>query len=174
MKKSVLILLVVYLFTGAAFGQVDLDKLDVGSILGKVMKVERGFAPKFYLGNKQIDKVAKVGEIIGIKGIDQANKLFKTFKTGRTVYRVAAYTSSALSIYAGARALGDAAKGDYQGALTAGLTTFGTGLIIKLLTKKASYKAVDMFNGVVRKTIKDIISIAPSSNGIGAGVFVKL
>lgn len=50
----------------------------------------------------------------------------------------------------------------------------GTGLIIKFLTKGASYKAVDIFNGIAVKKIKDIFSIGPASNIAGVGLYVKL
>ena len=49
-----------------------------------------------------------------------------------------------------------------------------TGVVTKILTKKASYKAVDIFNGIVRKKIQDIFSIQPASSTLGIGVYVKL
>jgi hypothetical protein len=43
-----------------------------------------------------------------------------------------------------------------------------------LLTKAAAYKAVDIFNGVVRKKIGDILSVKPAESSLGVGLFVKL
>ena len=101
--------------------------------------------------------------------------MFNTFKTGRTIYRVATYAGSAIAIYSAVKAIDKAAiKADYQKPLIGALTTVGAGLITKFLTKAASYKAVDIFNGIVRKKIKDILSVAPASNTMGMGVYVKL
>jgi hypothetical protein len=58
--------------------------------------------------------------------------------------------------------------------LVPALTTLVTGVVTKLLTKKASYKAVDIFNGVVKKKVKDIFNIGASSQGVGVGIYVKL
>jgi hypothetical protein len=55
-----------------------------------------------------------------------------------------------------------------------GVSTVATGLIVKFLTKGAAYKAVDIFNGIVRKKIKDILSVAPASQTMGVGLYVKL
>ena len=77
---------------------------------------------------------------------------------------------SAIGLYGTIRALDkSAATKDYQGAITAGLITAATGLVTKLLTKAAAYKAVDVFNGAVTKKIKDIFSIQPASSTIGMG-----
>ena len=54
------------------------------------------------------------------------------------------------------------------------LTSIATGVITKIVTKKASYKAVDIFNGVARKTLKDILSVGPASSNYGVGVYVQL
>jgi hypothetical protein len=61
-----------------------------------------------------------------------------------------------------------------KNALASGLVSIGTGLIVKFLTKNASYKAVDIFNGIAARKIKDIFSIAPASNTMGIGLYVKL
>ncbi len=53
--------------------------------------------------------------------------------------------------------------------LIAVVSTAATGLIVKFLTKAASYKAVDVFNGVVKNKIKEILSVAPASNTMGVG-----
>lgn len=157
---------------------VDLGKfgeLDVNDILGKVMNVKRGFAPKFSLGNLSIPKIAKVAEILGVKKNNQVNKLFSTFKTGRTVYKIASYAGGALAVYGVARKIGDSlTKTSTKTAITSGLVTIGSGLIVKFLTKAASYKAVDIFNGIAVRKIKDIFSIKPASNTAGLGLYVKL
>ena len=63
---------------------------------------------------------------------------------------------------------------DYNTALYSGIGAVGTGLVIKFLTKGASYKAVDIFNGIAVKKIRDIFSIAPASNTAGIDLYVKL
>ena len=63
---------------------------------------------------------------------------------------------------------------DYKTALISGIGTISSGLIVKFLTKGASYKAVDLFNGIAIKKIKEIFSIAPASNNVGIGLYVKL
>jgi hypothetical protein len=175
MKKIIAIVICICFFT-ASKAQIDLDKIiNLDQILGKVLNVQKGFAPKFSLGNTPFKKISKVAEIIGLKNNMQANKLFNTFKTGRTIYKIAAYAGSAIALYGTIKAIDKAAvKKDYQTALASGLSTIGAGLITKFLTKAASYKAVDVFNGIIKKKIKDIISIAPASNTIGMGLYVKL
>ena len=82
---------------------------------------------------------------------------------------------TAISIYGSIKAIDKATrKQDYQQALIGGLSTIGAGLITKFLTKAAAYKAVDVFNGVVRKKIGDILSVKPAESTLGVGVFVKL
>ena len=73
------------LFAEKSFAQVDLNNLDLKDIIGKVMHVEKGFAPKFSLGRTPIQKVSKVAEILGLKQNEDVNKLFKTFKTGTVI-----------------------------------------------------------------------------------------
>ena len=58
--------------------------------------------------------------------------------------------------------------------LIAVVSTAATGLIVKFLIKAATYKAVDVFNAVVKNKIKDILSVAPASNTTGVGLYVKL
>ena len=36
------------------------------------------------------------------------------------------------------------------------------------------FKAVDIFNGIAARKIKDIFSIKPASNNMGIGLYVKL
>ncbi len=178
MKSYVLILVILCLglmVSNRTTAQIDLNNIDLGDIIGKVMNVKRGFAPKFSLGNISIPKVAKVAEVLGLKRNEQVNRLFNTFKTGRTVYKVASYAGGALAIYGVVKKIGDdSTTSGYKAALTSGLVTIGSGLIVKFLTKAASYKAVDIFNGIAARKIRDIFSIAPASNNLGLGVYVKL
>ncbi|MEO7800723.1 MAG: hypothetical protein ABIR81_01920 [Ginsengibacter sp.] len=153
----------------------NLGELDVKDIFSKVMNVKKGFAPKFALGNLSIPKISKVAEVLGVKKNNQVNKLFSTFKTGRTVYKVASYAGGALAVYGVARKIGDSlTKASTKTAITSGLVTIGSGLIVKFLTKAASYKAVDVFNGIAVRKIKDIFSVKPASNTAGVGLYVKL
>jgi hypothetical protein len=163
------------LFAEKSSAQIDLNNLDLKDIIGKVMHVEKGFAPKFSLGRTPIQKISKVAEILGLKQNDDVNKLFKTFRTGRIIYKAAAYTGAAVAVYSLVRKTEKSVKAqDYNGALYSGIGAIGSGLIVKFLTKGASYKAVDIFNGIAVKKIKDIFSIAPASNTAGVGLYVKL
>ena len=175
-KLMAFALLVTSLFYGQkSYAQIDLNHVDIQDIIGKVMHVEKGFAPKFSLGKTPIDQISKVAEILGLKKNEEVNRLFKTFKTGRIVYKVAAYTGSAIVVYGLVRKLDNSLKSqDYNAALYSGIGAIGSGLVVKFLTKGASYKAVDIFNGIAVKTIKDIFSIAPASNTAGIGLYVKL
>ena len=182
MKKILTLVLMVVAFSKIVSAQIDIDKIldpskiiNINDIIGKVLTVKKGFAPKFSLGNLQVPKIAKVAEIFNVKGSSQALKLFNTFKTGRTVYRVLAFAGTAVSVYGSIKAIDKAArKEDYQKAFIGGLSSIGAGLITKFLTKAAAYKAVDVFNGVVRKKIGDILSVRPAESSLGVGLFVKL
>ncbi len=175
MKKIIVLIVIICSTAGNAMAQIDLNNLSLDKILGKVLNVQRGFAPKFSLGKISIPKVAKVAEIIGLKKSNQAVKLFNTFKTGRTVYKVAAYAGSAIAAYSAIKAMDKAAiKEDYQKPLIGALSSIASGLIVKFLTKGASYKAVDIFNGIAKRKIQDIFSVAPASSTLGMGVYVKL
>ncbi len=177
MRKAALLLFMMagLFFAQKTSAQIDLSHINLQDIIGKVMHVEKGFAPKFSLGKTPIDKISKVAEILGLKKNEEVNRLFKTFKTGRTIYKVAAYTGGAVAAYSVARKLGKAAKSnDYNAALYSGIGTVASGLAVKFLTKGASYQAVDIFNGIAAKKIKDIFSIAPASNTAGIGLYVKL
>ena len=174
-RLVVLFLFSALLFGSKSFAQIDLNNLDLKDLIGKVVHVQKGFAPKFSLGKTPIEKIAKVQEILGLKQNVEVNRLFKTFKTGRTIYKVAAYAGGAIAIYSLARKLDNSVKSnDYNGALYSGISAIGTGLVIKFLTKGASYKAVDIFNGIAVKKIRDIFSIGPASNTAGVGLYVKL
>lgn len=176
MKKHILIIAILFLgISKQSSAQIDLENLDLNDILGKVMKVEHGFSPKFFLGNLKIPKIPKVAEILGMKKNPEVNKLFNTFRTGRTIFQITSYAGSAVALYGVIKAAGDSAsRKNYKGALIGGLTSAATGIIIKLLTKAAAYKAVDIFNGIAARKIKDIFSVAPASNTVGLGLYVKL
>lgn len=175
MKKLILFCFIVCVAQAKTNAQIDLNNLNLNSILGKVLTVKRGFAPKFTLGKINIPKVAKVAEIIGLKKSTDAIKLFNTFKTGRTIYKIASYAGGAIAAYSAIKAIDKSTlKEEYQKPLTAALGSVASGLIVKFLTKGASYKAVDVFNGMAKKKLKDILSIAPASSTMGMGVYVKL
>jgi hypothetical protein len=178
MKKFILVSII---FLSAIFvskqssAQIDLENLDLKDIIGRVMNVQRGFAPKFSLGNIRIPKIPKVAEILGLKRNDQVNKLFNTFRTGRTIFQITSYAGSAVALYGVIKAAGDSAsRANYKGALIGGLSSALTGVVVKLLTKAAAYKAVDIFNGIAARKIRDIFSIQPASNTMGIGLYVKL
>lgn len=177
MKKHILIIAILFVgITKQSSAQIDLENLDLNDIIGRVMKVERGFSPEFFLGNIKIPKIAKVAEILGMKRNPDVNKLFNTFRTGRTIFQITSYAGSAVALYGVVKkAAGDSAsRANYKGALIGGLTSVATGVLVKLLTKGAAYKAVDIFNGIASRKIRDIFSIAPASNTMGIGLYVKL
>lgn len=176
MKKYFVFFIAFTIVTGGNLkAQIDLDHIDLQDLIGKVMKVQKGFAPRFFIGETPINKISKVADILGMKRNDQVNKLFRTFRTGRTVYKVAAYTGGAILVYGIARKLNNAAKSsDYNAALYSGLGTVASGLAVKFLTKGASYQAVDIFNGIASRTIKSIFSIGPASDVVGIGLYVSL
>ena len=68
MKKFLpLLLLFVFSILNKSFAQVDLSNIDLRDIIGKVMHVEKGFAPQFKLGKTPVAKIEKVAEILGLK-----------------------------------------------------------------------------------------------------------
>ncbi|MEO8720200.1 MAG: hypothetical protein ABI297_04355 [Ginsengibacter sp.] len=175
MPTILLFALTALLFAETSSAQVDLNNLDLKDLIGKVMHVQKGFAPQFTLGRTPVDKISKVAEILGLKQNEDINRLFKTFKTGRTIYKVAAYTGGAIAVYSLVRRTEKTVRSqDYNAALYSGISAIGSGLIVKFLTKGASYKAVDIFNGIAVRKIKDIFSIAPASSTAGIGLYVKL
>ena len=175
MKKLILLSFILFFTTAKITAQIDLTNISLDKIFGKVLNVQRGFAPKFSLGNTPIKKIEKVAEILGLKKNEQIDRLFNTFKTGRTIYKIAAYAGGAIAAYGAIKAIDKSAvQKDYKGALISGLSTIGTGLLVKFLTKGASYKAADIFNGIIKKKIKGIIGIGPASSTIGMGLYVKL
>lgn len=177
MKKHLVALAILFLgVCRQSSAQIDLENLDLKALIGRVMKVEKGFSPKFFLGNLKIPKIPKVAEILGMKKNPQVDKLFNTFRTGRTIFQLTSYAGSAVALYGVVKkATGDSAsRENYKGTLIGGLTSIATGVLVKLLTKKAAYKAVDIFNGIAARKIRDIFSIAPASNTMGIGLYVKL
>lgn len=176
MKTHILIFAILLLgLSKRSSAQIDLENLDLKSLIGKVMNVEHGFSPKFSLGNLRIPKIPKVAEILGLKKSPQVNKLFNTFRTGRTIFQLTSYAGSAVALYGVIKSAGDSAsRTNYKGALVGGLTSLATGVLVKLLTKGAAYKAVDIFNGIAARKIRDIFSIKPASNSMGIGLYVKL
>lgn len=178
MKKYLLasIILLFSIFASKqSSAQIDLNHLNLNDIIGKVMNVQHGFAPKFSLGNIQIPKIHKVAEILGMKKNSEVNRLFSTFNTGRTIYKIVANGGALVAIYGLVKKASNSANtGNYNSLLVGGLTSIGSGLIVKFLTKGAAYKAVDIFNGIAIRKIKDIFSIKPASNTAGIGLYVKL
>jgi hypothetical protein len=194
MKKTILpaivTLLLIFGSTGA-FAQIKIGDLpiDIDALLGKVkvLKVKKGFSPKFLLGVVQLNKVGLFGEnlkgvkvlgdVFSRKNIAQVTKLYKTYKTGLVVFKVLAAAGTAVTTYSAIRGLTDDQKfddGTVKKMLYPALGSIATGVLTKVLTKKASYKAVDIFNGIARKKLEDIFSIQPASSTLGLGVYVKL
>ena len=66
-RLVVLFLFSALLFGSKSFAQIDLNNLDLKDLIGKVVHVQKGFAPKFSLGKTPIEKIAKVQEILGLK-----------------------------------------------------------------------------------------------------------
>ena len=72
-KLRTLVLLLSLFFVKNSYGQIDLNKLDLRDLIGKVVHVEKGFAPKFYLGKTPIEQINKVAEILGLKKNEEVN-----------------------------------------------------------------------------------------------------
>ena len=75
MKKIVVVCFIFCVAAGNASAQIDFESLNLDKILGKVLNVQRGFAPKFALGKISIPKIVKVAEIIGLKKSEKAKHL---------------------------------------------------------------------------------------------------
>ena len=193
MKKTLhaFILICSVCIAGNVSAQVKLEDIpfDLSKILGqqKILTVKKGFNPVFNLGNFQVNKVGILGEklkgveilgeIFNSKRAADIKKLYKTYKTGLVVFKVLSAAGTAVAAYSAVRGATSETKFQSQtvkGMLYPALTSIATGVITKIITKKASYKAVDIFNGVVQKSIKDIFSIAPASSSMGVGVYVNL
>ena len=174
MRKAGLFFILVLSISLPGYAQIDLDQIDLHDLIGKVLKVEKGFEPKFYLGNTPVQKIEKVAEILGLKKNEDVNRLFRTYRTGRTVYKVAAIGGGAIAAWGVVRKLSSNTPQNWEGALYSGLGAAGAGVIIKLLTRKAAYEAVDLFNQTAIRKVIDIFSMAPASQGAGIALIVKL
>ena len=196
MRKVSKLLVLMILFAGyvkPAQAQVTLEdilgQLDIGSLIGngQLIKIEKGFSPVFYLGDKQINTIGLFGEklkgieilgsILDKKGGSRIMGMYRTYKTGLVVYKILSSAGTAVTLIGTVKGLTDDQNfndATVRKMLYPALTSVATGIITKLITKKASYKAVDIFNGVARKTLKDILSVGPSSSGYGVGVYVQL
>ena len=192
MKKILIIL-----FFGGFVGINSTEaQIKVEDVLGKInellskkelLTVKKGFSPVFNLGKFQINKVGLLGEklkgievlgnIFNSKGVQDVTKLYKTYKTGLVVYKILAGAGTVITTYSTIRGLAGTEKfynKTVRQLLTPAITSIVTGVVTKILTKKASYKAVDIFNGVVKKKVKDIFGIGAASQGVGMAVYVKL
>ena len=190
-KIFTVFLMMMLLSTLPTVAQIKIGDLtiNIDELLGKVkvLKVKKGFSPRFSLGDVQLNKIGLFGEnlkgvkllgdVFSKKNIDQVTKLYKTYKTGLVVFKVLAAAGTAVSAYSTIRGFTDDQKfndATVKGMLYPALGSIATGVVTKILTKKASYKAVDIFNGIARKKIEDIFSIQPASSTLGLGVYVKL
>lgn len=194
MKKLIQQFALITVLTIASFGtnaQIKIGDInvDLDQILGKVkvLKVQKGFSPKFFLGDLQLNKVGILGEklkgvevlgqVFNKKNIDQVTRLYKTYKTGLIIFKILGAAGTAVTVYSTVRGVTNSDKFDdatVKQTLYPALASLATGVITKVLTKKASYKAVDIFNGIAKKKVKDIFSIQPASSNLGVGLYVKL
>ncbi len=190
MIKLCLLLWILAMSSMPAAAQIKLEDIpfNLDDILGKskLLKVKKGFNPVFSLGNYQINKVGVLGEklkgvgilgdILQKKGIGDVMKFYKTYKTGLVVYKILAAGGTLVTTYSAVRGLADDKfdSKDVKRLIFPALGSVATGVLTKILTKAASYKAVDIFNGVVRKKVKDILSVQPASSTLGVGLYVKL
>ncbi len=167
----------------------DLQNIDLNNILGnvKLLKVQKGFNPVFTIGNYQINTVGILGEklkgvgilgdILEKKNVDKIMGMYKTYKTGLVVFKILGAAGTAVAVVGTVKGITDEqnfSDATVKKMLYPALASVATGVITKLLTKAASYKAVDIFNGVARKTLKDILSVRPASETIGVGLYVQL
>ncbi len=168
MKKVIILFLIVLSINNRVFSQeIDFENFDLRQLMGKVLAVKKGYSPKFFIGKSQIPKLDVVAEILGSKRNPEINRLFKTFKTGRTIYKVATYTGTAVAVYGVVKntinsnkdSISNSAKDAAMTAVYSGAGTILSGVVVKLLTKGASYKAVDLFGGVIRKNLGDVLGI---------------
>ena len=193
LKRFLLCLLVVMNMTAtttqAQIKLEDLKNLKLDQILGnaKLLSVQKGFSPVFKLGNYQINTVGLLGEklkgvnilgdIFDSKNVNKIMGMYKTYKTGLVVYKILGAAGSVITVVSAVKGFTDEQNfndATVKGLLYPALGSIATGVITKLLTKAASYKAVDIFNGVARKTIKDILSVKPASETLGVGLYVQL
>lgn len=179
-------------FAAQSFAQVKLEDskdLNIGDLLGKtkILKVKKGYNPVFSIGNYQINTVGLLGEklkgvgilgeILDTKKIDKIMGMYKTYKTGLVVYKILSSAGTVIGVIGAIKGFSNSEKFDdatVKKMVYPALASVATGVLTKLLTKAASYKAVDIFNGVVRNKVKDILSIKPASETLGLGLYVKL
>ena len=193
MKKKIIVLL---FFAGLLFTLQTQAQIKIEDIIGKakdllgkkeILTVKKGFSPVFNLGRLQINKVGILGEklkgigvlgqIFDSKGIQDVTKLYNTYKTGLVVFKILAAAGTVAATYSTIRGIAGTDKftdKTVRQLLTPALTSVVVGVVTKILTKKASYKAVDIFNGVVRKKVKDILGVGAASQGVGIALYVKL
>ena len=191
MKRILFIAFCCLAFANATNAQIKIEEIlgKVTELLGKkeLLQVRKGFSPVFKLGNLQINKVGILGEklkgievlgnIFQSKKIQDITKLYKTYKTGLVVYKILAGAGTVITTYSAIRGVAGTEKFDNKTVkqlLAPAITSVLTGVVTKILTKKASYKAVDIFNGVVKKKVKDIFGVGAASQGVGVAVYVKL
>jgi hypothetical protein len=192
MKKTLITAFIFCLaFASKTNAQIKLDDIlgQVKGLLGnkELLSVKKGFSPKFSLGKLQLNKVGILGEqlkgikvlgtIFNSKRAEDITKLYKTYKTGLVVYKILAGAGAIVTTYSTVRGAVGTEKFDAKTVkqlLAPAIISTVTGVVTKLLTKKASYKAVDIFNGVVKKKVKDIFGIGAASQGAGIGIYVKL
>jgi hypothetical protein len=190
MKKLIMLLSVSILLTATKTEAqvIDLKNISLDNLLGKVLQVKKGWAPQFFSGKNKIPKLNLVGQLLNTKKDNQITKLFNTFKTGRLVYRITNYAGTAFALYGtvkniinNADSVSKSVKNQARTILYSGLSSMSLGTIVKLLTKGASYKAVDLFGGVIKKKLMDIISfdVSPATNYVGkvsfkAGFVIRL
>ena len=190
MKKTSIIIGIILLMFVNANAQIKIEDIlqKATDLLGKkeLLSVKKGFSPVFSLGKLQINKVGILGEklkgievlgnIFDSKGIQNVTKLYRTYKTGLVVYKILAGAGTLVTTYSAIRGIAGSEKFDNKTVrqlLAPAITSLVTGVVTKILTKKASYKAVDIFNGVVRKKVKDIFGVGAATNGLGMAVYVK-
>jgi hypothetical protein len=192
MKKTLITAFIFCLaFASKTNAQIKLDDIlgQVKGLLGnkELLSVKKGFSPKFSLGKLQLNKVGILGEqlkgikvlgtIFNSKRAEDITKLYKRYKTGLVVYKILAGAGAIVTTYSTVRGAVGTEKFDAKTVkqlLAPAIISTVTGVVTKLLTKKASYKAVDIFNGVVKKKVKDIFGIGAASQGAGIGIYVKL
>ena len=191
-KVSVAFLIIAFTLFGATQAKAQVKVEDILNqaidLLNnkQILTVKKGFSPVFNLGSLQINKVGilgeqlkgigVLGEIFNKKNIDQVTKLYKTYKTGLVVFKVLGAAGTAVAAYGTIKGVtgNNSFSTQAKSLIVPALGSVLTGVVTKVLTKKASYKAVDIFNGVVRNKVKDIFSIAPASQNAGIGLYVKL
>lgn len=190
MRKLIAVLLVVFTLSAVKAGaQIDIPKIDIKNfsmdqLLGRVLQVKRGWAPQFFSGKNKIPKINIVRDLLNTKNNSEITKLFSTFKTGRLVYRITNYAGTAIALYGTIKKISenkDSLAKNAKTLIVSGLSSMSVGTVVKLLTKGASYKAVDLFGGVIKRKLMDIISfdMGPGVNYIGrtnfkAGLYLKL